>query len=136
MVSINLSDFFHDILLDQAFRPVSIYRDQWVPSLSVGSLKVLGQMKSPPDAPQEKGDVWVNVWFPMRSFCIQTGFEEPQVDQWGISEVSIGVNVGILHFLYLSHCRSSEESKQAPRFARQIFPTSFSPLARRERLIQ
>ena len=60
MVSINLSDFFHDMLITQASRPVSYSDDQLFPSLPAAPLKGLGQTKRQPDAPQEKGDAWVN----------------------------------------------------------------------------
>lgn len=56
MVSINLSDFFHDILTSEAFRPVSCYGDQWIPSFPVAPLEALGKTKSPPDTRQEKGE--------------------------------------------------------------------------------
>lgn len=90
MVSINLSDFFHDILITQAFRPVSRYRDQWVPSLSAGPLKGLEQKKSPPGAPLEKGNVWVNGSYSVRKLNANR-FNEQQADQWGIPDVSMEV---------------------------------------------
>ena len=39
MVSINLSDFFHDMLIIQALRPVQNCVYQWVPSLAATPLK-------------------------------------------------------------------------------------------------
>lgn len=54
MVSINLSDFFHDMLITQASRPVTYSDDQLFPSLPAAPLKGLGQTKRQPDAPQEK----------------------------------------------------------------------------------
>ena len=61
MVSINLSDFFHDMLIIQASRPVSPpvspYGDQPAPRMSAAPLGTLGQTRNPADAPQGNGGV-------------------------------------------------------------------------------
>ena len=60
MVSINLSDLFHDMLILQALRPVSLDRVQKVPSIPPAPLEVLSLTRSPADALQEKGGVRIN----------------------------------------------------------------------------
>lgn len=60
MVSINLSDFFHDILIIQASRPVSRYGDQRDPRMPTAPLETLDQTKNPADAPRGNGGVSVN----------------------------------------------------------------------------
>ena len=62
MVSINLSDFFHDMLIIQASRPVSlyVYDDQQDPRMLAAPPETLGQTKNPADAPRGNGGVWVN----------------------------------------------------------------------------
>ena len=60
MVSINLSDFLHDMLIIQASRPVSPYGDQRDPRMPAAPLENLGQTKNRADAPQGNGGVWIN----------------------------------------------------------------------------
>ena len=60
MVSISLSDFFHDMLIIQAFRPGTCIVTQWVLSMPTAPLEDLGQTKSPANAAQGKDDARVN----------------------------------------------------------------------------
>ena len=69
MVSINLSDFFHDMLIIQASRPVSPYGDQQVPKDACCSTGDFGPDKNPANAPQVNGGVWVNSLCLARNTC-------------------------------------------------------------------
>ena len=62
MVSINLSDFFHDMLIIQASRPAPlyVYGDQRDPRMPAAPLETLGQTTNPADAPRGNGGVSVN----------------------------------------------------------------------------
>ena len=54
MVSINLSDFFHDMLIIQASRPVSPYGDQQVPKDACCSTGDFGPDQEPSKCPAGK----------------------------------------------------------------------------------
>ena len=73
MVSINLSDFLHDMLVIQASRPVSPYGDQRVPKMPAAPLEILSQTKNPADALRGNGGVWVNSLCLARSICFWGG---------------------------------------------------------------
>ena len=66
MGSINLSDFFHDMLITQAFWPVIRCGDQWFLRLLAALVEGLGQKKSPADVQGDALGQWVVQNIPVR----------------------------------------------------------------------